>query len=36
LKIVAAGNIIDFGVKNHTDLDIKKELGSIDQQGKAS
>jgi damage-control phosphatase, subfamily I len=32
LKIAAAGNIIDFGVKNHADLDIEKELGSIDQR----
>lgn len=33
LKIAAAGNIIDFGAKNHVDLDIEKELGSIDQRG---
>ena len=33
LKVAAAGNIIDFGVTNHADLDIKKELGSIDQRG---
>jgi uncharacterized protein with ATP-grasp and redox domains len=33
LKISAAGNIIDFGAKNHMDLDIEKELGSIDQRG---
>jgi len=33
LKIAAAGNIIDFGAKNHTDLDIEKELSSIDQRG---
>lgn len=33
LKIAAAGNIIDFGAKNHANLDIKKELGSIDQRG---
>ena len=33
LKIAAAGNIIDFGAKNHVDLDIEKELGSIYQRG---
>jgi len=33
LKIASAGNIIDFGAKNHANLDIKKELGSIDQRG---
>ncbi|MBF0449741.1 MAG: DUF89 family protein [Candidatus Magnetomorum sp.] len=33
LKIAAAGNIIDFGAKNHADLDIEKELDSIDQRG---
>ena len=32
LKISSAGNIIDFGAKNHANLDIKKELGSIDQR----
>jgi len=31
MKIAAAGNIIDFGAKGHADLDIEKELGSIDQ-----
>ena len=33
LKIAAAGNIIDFGAKNHADLEIEKELDSIDQRG---
>lgn len=33
LTIAAAGNIIDFGAKDHADLDIEKELGSIDQRG---
>ena len=33
VKIAAAGNIIDFGAKNHADIDIEKELGSIDQRG---
>jgi damage-control phosphatase, subfamily I len=33
VKIAAAGNIIDFGARNYNDLDIEKELGSIDQRG---
>lgn len=32
VKIAAAGNIIDFGAKNHADLDIEEELDSIDQR----
>jgi len=32
MKVAAAGNIIDFGAKNYADLDIEKELGSIDQR----
>ncbi|MFH2092605.1 MAG: ARMT1-like domain-containing protein [Pseudomonadota bacterium] len=33
VKLAAAGNIIDFGAKNHANLDIEKELDSIDQSG---
>ena len=33
VKIAAAGNIIDFGAKDHANLDIKEELDSIDQRG---
>jgi uncharacterized protein with ATP-grasp and redox domains len=33
VKIAAAGNIIDFGAKNHTELDIEKELDSVEQCG---
>lgn len=33
LKIAAAGNIIDFGARNHTNLDIQQELRSIDKRG---
>ena len=33
VKIAAAGNIIDFGVKNYDDLVIEEELGLIDQRG---
>ncbi len=33
LKIASAGNIIDFGAKRHGDIDIKKELASIDERG---
>ena len=33
IKIAAAGNIIDFGAKSQIDLDIEKELGSIDRRG---
>ncbi len=32
LKISSAGNIIDYGAKGHADLDIEKELSSIDQR----
>ncbi len=33
MKIAAAGNIIDFGAKNHVALSIEEELDSIDQRG---
>jgi len=33
LKMAAAGNIIDFGAKNHAELSIEEELDSIDQRG---
>jgi uncharacterized protein with ATP-grasp and redox domains len=29
LQIAAAGNIIDFGAKDHKDLDVEKELGNL-------
>ncbi len=32
LKIAAAGNIIDFGAKQHGSLDVEKELGTIDDR----
>ena len=31
LRIAAAGNIIDFGAKDHASLDLHKELSAIDQ-----
>ncbi|HSQ42746.1 MAG TPA: ARMT1-like domain-containing protein [Fibrobacteraceae bacterium] len=30
LRITAAGNIIDFGAKNHGSLDVRKELSQVD------
>lgn len=33
IKIAAAGNIIDFGAKRHSDIDIEQELFTIDQRG---
>jgi uncharacterized protein with ATP-grasp and redox domains len=33
IKLAAAGNIIDFGAKNHTELDIEKELNTIEKRG---
>ncbi|ACF46573.1 protein of unknown function DUF89 [Prosthecochloris aestuarii DSM 271] len=32
LKIAAAGNIIDFGAKQHGSLDVEKELRTIDER----
>lgn len=31
IRIAAAGNIIDFGVKDHANLDLHKELSAVDQ-----
>jgi len=33
IKIAAAGNIIDFGAKNHADINIEDELKTIDERG---
>jgi uncharacterized protein with ATP-grasp and redox domains len=33
IKLAAAGNIIDFGAKNHAQLNIEEELDSVEQRG---